>query len=63
MEGNVRDPLKTTVKGLDTAANVRPVIQRIQNKIINYGVCSEQELEFLQRHCDIGQIRQRDLFS
>ena len=56
------DPLKTTVRGLSAAANVRPVVQRIQNKIINYGVCSEQELEFLTRYVDIGQIRQKDPF-
>lgn len=56
----MRDPLQTTVKGLGTTANVRATIQQIQNKIITYGVCSDQELAFLQHHCDIGQIRQPD---
>lgn len=56
----MQDPLKTTVKGLSTTSCVRPVVQQIQNKIIQYGVCSESELRFLQQHCDIGQIRQKE---
>ena len=54
------DPFKTTVRGLATQGNVTPVIRRIQNKIIQYGVCSDREFEFLRQHCDVGEIRQPD---
>lgn len=56
----MRDPFATTVRGITTTANVRAVINQIQNKIITYGVCSDREFEFLQQHCDVGEIRQKE---
>jgi hypothetical protein len=56
----MRDPLQTTVK---LTANARATVNQIQNKIITYGVCSDREFEFLQQHCDIGHIRQKEAFS
>ncbi len=53
----MRDPLQTTVK---ITANVRATVNQIQNKIVTYGVCSDREFEFLQQHCDVGQLRQKE---
>ena len=51
-----RDPLKTTVKGLNTTANVRVVVQRIQSKIFEYGLCSEKELHYLRTHTNWDEL-------
>jgi hypothetical protein len=54
----VLDPLKTTVKGL-TDANVRVACTRIQDKIMFYGICSDKEWDYYQRHT-IGKIDQKE---
>ena len=43
------NPWKTTVKGLKSQANVRMTVRRIQNKIIDYGICSDRELDYLKQ--------------
>lgn len=45
----VQDPFKTTVKGL-TDANVRVACSKIQSKIYMYGLCSDKEWLYLQKH-------------
>lgn len=57
----VQDPFKTTVKGL-TDANVRAATSAIQSKIVMYGICSDREWEYLQRHSS-GKIDQKELFT
>jgi len=57
----VQDPFKTTVKGL-TDANVRVACSRIQDKIVMYGLCSDREWAYYQRHTN-GQINQKEAFS
>lgn len=57
----VKDPLKTTVKGLDRPGpDFMRIVRKIQDKIYTYGICSEKEQHYLERYCDIGQIRQKD---
>ena len=57
----VKDPLKTTVKGLNRPGpDFMRLVRKIQDKVYTYGICSEQEQAYLQRYCDIGQIRQKD---
>ena len=57
----VKDPLKTTVKGLNTPGpDFMRLVRKIQDKVYTYGVCSESEQAYLQRYCDIGQLRQKD---
>ena len=59
-----QDPLKTTIKGVKNAVYVREVVQRIQNKIIDHGLCSEAEQVYLSRYCDhFEQIGQKNLFT
>lgn len=57
----ISDPFKTTVKGL-TDANVRAATSAIQSKIVMYGICSDREWEYLQRHSS-GKITQKELFT
>jgi hypothetical protein len=47
----IKDPLKTTVKGLFSSKAPKPaVIKRIQDKIFYYGLCSDDEHNFLVKH-------------
>lgn len=45
-----QDPFKTTVKGMQNSANVVMLVRRIQNKIIDRGLCSDQEMQYLREH-------------
>ena len=54
-----QDPLKTTIKGVNSTTNVRRVVQRIQNKIIDHGLCSDQELKYLQAYTDWHQVNSK----
>lgn len=56
----IQDPFKTTVKGL-TDANVRAATSAIQSKIVMYGLCSDREWAYLQRHTS-GKIDQKEAF-
>ena len=57
----VQDPFKTTVKGL-TDANVRVACSRIQDKIVMYGLCSDKEWTYLQKHTS-GKIEEKKAFT
>ena len=57
----IQDPLKTTVKGL-TDANVRVAVDRIQKKILMYGICSDREQEYLDKYTS-GQTDQKKVFT
>jgi hypothetical protein len=50
-----KDPMKTSAKGLDNSARVRVVVRHIQNKILDSGLCSDREYEFLVRHAGAEQ--------
>lgn len=45
-----KNPLKTTVKGLNNSANVKVVVRHIQNKIVDYGICSDKEYDYLVKY-------------
>ena len=57
----IQDPFKTTVKGL-TDANVRAATTAIQSKIVMYGLCSDKEWAYLQKHSS-GKIDQKEVFT
>lgn len=60
----VKDPLKTTVKGLENPGpDFMRIVRKIQDKIYMHGVCSEKEQHYLERYCDIGQIRSSNLID
>lgn len=57
-----QDPLKTTIKGVKSDAYVRAVVRSIQDKIFEYGVCSDAEQQYLKRYCDhFEQIGRRNV--
>lgn len=55
----MKDPMKTTVKGLNTESNIRVVVQRIQSKIFENGLCSDSEMEYLRTHTDWDRVNPR----
>jgi len=56
----MRDPFKTTVKGLNTPSpDFMRIIRQIQDKVMTYGICSEQEQQVLERYTDFGQFNQK----
>ena len=57
----IQDPFKTTVKGL-TDANVRAATTAIQSKIVMYGLCSDKEWTYLQKHTS-GKIEEKKAFT
>lgn len=57
----IQDPFKTTVKGL-TDANVRAATSAIQSKLVMYGLCSDKEWDYLQRHSS-GKTDQMKVFT
>lgn len=59
----ISDPFKTTIAGIKKSANVRATVRQIQSKLINYGIVSESEEQFLREHTDYGQIDQTEAFT
>jgi len=59
----ISDPFKTTIAGIKKSANVRATVRQIQTKLINYGIVSEAEEQFLREHTDYGQIDQKEAIS
>ena len=53
------NPFKTTIRGLQNSANVVAVVRRIQNKIIDRGIISERESEYLRQHTDWDRVNPR----
>ena len=59
----ISDPFKTTISGIKNSANVRATVRQIQSKLINYGVISDVEEQFLRNHTDYGQTDQKKAFT
>lgn len=59
----ISDPFKTTIAGIKNSANVRATVRQIQSKLINYGIVSDVEEQFLRDHTDYGQTDQKKLFT
>ena len=59
----ISDPFKTTIAGIKKSANVRATVRQIQSKLINYGIVSEAEEQFLREHTDYGRIDQKEAIS
>ena len=56
---SIQDPFKTTIKGLRSSADVIKVVQRIQNKLFERGIISDQEHEYLRTHSDWDRVNPR----
>lgn len=56
----ISDPFKTTIAGVKSRANVSMTVRRIQSKLINYGIISEEEERLLREHTDYGKIDQKE---
>jgi uncharacterized membrane protein YjjP (DUF1212 family) len=54
-----QNPFKTTVQNLKRSVDVRRVVRDIQNKIITYGVASDDEMEYLRQHTDWDRVNPR----
>ena len=55
----ISDPFKTTIAGIKKSANVRVTVRQIQSKLINYGILSDTEEQFLKQHTDYGKTDQK----
>jgi len=49
-EKDLKFPFITTVWPLNDRADVVAACRKIQNKIVTYGLCSDKEQEFLDKH-------------
>lgn len=58
----ITDPFKTTIAGIRHSANVRVTVRQIQSKLINYGIISETEEQFLKQHTDYGKTDQKEAY-
>jgi len=56
-EKDLKFPFITTVWPLNDRADVVNACRKIQRKIITYGLCSDKEQEFLNKH--FGKIDQK----
>jgi len=57
----MRDPFRTTVKGLNTPSpDFMRIVRQIQDKVLTYGICSAQEQAVLERYTDFGEFCQKD---
>ena len=59
----MRDPFKTTVKGINSPnPDFMRIIRQIQEKVIHNGFCSDLEQQVLEKYTDFGRIIQKDPF-
>ena len=56
---DLKNPFMTTVRNIKNSANARVTVRQIQNKIIETGLCSDSELEYLRRHTDWDRVNPR----
>jgi hypothetical protein len=57
----LKNPFITTTWPLNDRADINAAIRKIQEKIVTYGVCSDKEQEYLDKHSD--KIDQKEAFS
>jgi hypothetical protein len=55
----LKDPLKTSVRGLKDHATIKVTVKKIQAKILEYGVCSDREQRLLDQHTDYCQSQRQ----
>jgi len=55
----VKDPFLTTIRRLKNSANTRVAVRQITSKIIQHGVCSDTEMEYLRQHTDWDRVNPR----
>jgi len=55
----LENPFLTTIRNLQNSANTRVAVRQITNKIIQHGVCSDTELEYLRQHTDWDRVNPR----
>jgi hypothetical protein len=60
----IKDPFITTVRNLKStsASETYETLRRIEDKIVMYGLCSDREWAYYQRHTN-GQINQKEVFT
>jgi len=53
----IKDPFMTTVRNLKNSSGMqtRATLRKIENKILTYGIISDQETEFWNRYNKIDQ--------
>jgi len=56
----LENPFFTTVRNLRNRANTRVAVRHITDKIVEHGVCSDLEFEYLRQHTDWDQQYQMD---
>lgn len=52
----LQNPFRTTIRGVKNNASVRATVRQIQEKIMDYGVCSDDEHEYLRTHSDWDRL-------
>lgn len=56
----LKNPFITTTWPLNDRADIKAACRKIEAKILTYGLCSDKEQEFLDKHS--GQISQKEAF-